>query len=179
MREREKPMGMFFDRRCPYCNAIISDSANKCRFCGEWLISENEKKQLDKSIQENKKFEEQMTGFLGLCVIIVLIVLAISCAIDGIKNTFFNTSEAGSVQENVIEQKGDLIDMSEEDYNRIVRESERQKQNSELQQSSTLQKSQSQPVVQHIKQSTPAQIKPQVRPVEASQNNQDIDDFMN
>ena len=41
-------MGMFFERRCPYCNAVISDSANKCRHCGEWLISEKEKKQAAK-----------------------------------------------------------------------------------------------------------------------------------
>ena len=173
-------MGMFFDRRCPYCNAVISDFANKCRFCGEWLISENEKKQLDKAIQEDKKIEEQTTMALGVCVIIVLIVLAISCAIDGIKNTFFNTSEAGSVQENVIEQKGDVIDMSEDDYNRIVRENERQKQNSELLQRSTPQKPQSQPVVQH--QTQPAQVMPavsQAKPVETPQNNHDIDDFMN
>lgn len=172
-------MGMFFERRCPYCNAVISDSANKCRHCGEWLISENEKKQLDKAIQENKKLKEQVEGFIVLCIIIVFIVLAIFVAIDGIKNTFFNRSETDSVQENVIEQKGDVINMDEDNPNSIVKERQPQKQEPKTVQQAVQSKLQPQSVVQH-KQPVSTKTKvvvPQAKPVQTQQN-QEINDFM-
>lgn len=172
-------MGMFFERRCPYCNAVISDSANKCRHCGEWLISEKEKKQLDKNIQESKKLKEQAEGFIVLCIIIVFIVLAIFVAIDGIKNTFFNRSETDSVQENVIEQKGDVINMDEDNPNSIVKERQPQKQEPKTVQQAVQSKLQPQSVVQH-KQPVSTQNKvvvPQAKPVQTQQN-QEINDFM-
>ena len=172
-------MGMFFDRRCPYCNAVISDSANKCRHCGEWLISENEKKQLDKNIQESKKLKEQAEGFIVLCIIIVLILFAIFIAIDGIKNTFFNTSETDSVQENVIEQKGDVINMDEDNPNSTVKENQPQKQEPKTVQQAVQSKLQPQSAVQH-KQPVSTQNKvvvPQAKPVQTQQN-QEINDFM-
>ena len=172
-------MGMFFDRRCPYCNAVISDSANKCRHCGEWLISEKEKKQLDKNIQESKKLKEQAEGFIVLCIIIVLILFAIFIAIDGIKNTFFNTSETDSVQENVIEQKGDVINMDEDNPNSTVKENQPQKQEPKTVQQAVQSKLQPQSAVQH-KQPVSTQNKvvvPQAKPVQTQQN-QEINDFM-
>lgn len=172
-------MGMFFERRCPYCRVIISDNANKCPHCGEWLISEKEKKQLDKAIQENKKFKEQVDGFIGLCIIIVFIVLAIFVAIDGIKNTFFSTPESNSVQENAIEQKGDVINMYEEDYNSL--ENQQQKQETKpVQQVAT---PKHQPIPQSVtppKQQVSTKTKvvvPQTKPVRTQQN-QEINDFM-
>ncbi len=172
-------MGMFFDRRCPYCNAVISDSANKCRHCGEWLISENEKKQLDKNIQESKKLKEQAEGFIVLCIIIVLILFAIFIAIDGIKNTFFNTSETDSVQENVIEQKGDVINMDEDNPNSTVKENQPQKQEPKTVQQAVQSKLQPQSAVQHKQQvSTKTKVVvPQAKPVQTQQN-QEINDFM-
>ena len=173
-------MGMFFERRCPYCNAVISDSANKCRHCGEWLISENEKKQLDKAIQEDKKLKQQVEGFIALCIIIIFILLAIFVVIDGIKNTFFNTSETDSVQENVVEQKGNVINIDEEDYNSIVKESQHQEQAPKTQQQTVQHKSQPQPAVQSKQQvstQTTNIVVPQAKTVQTQQN-QDINDFM-
>ncbi len=170
-------MGMFFERRCPYCRVIISDNANKCPHCGEWLISEKEKKQLDKAIQENKKFKEQVDGFIGLCIIIVFIVLAIFVAIDGIKNTFFSTPESNSVQENAIEQKGDVINMYEEDYSSI--ENQQQNQETKSVQQTVQSKPQQQPITQPKQQvSTETKtVVPQAKPVQTQQN-QEINDFM-
>lgn len=174
-------MGMFFDRRCPYCNAVISDSANKCRHCGEWLISEKEKKQLDKNIQENKKLKEQAEGFIVLCIIIVFILLAIFVAIDGIKNTFFNTSETDSVQENVIEQKGDVINMDEDNPNSTVKENQPQKQETKPVQQVAKPKPQPRPQpVTPPKQQVSTKTKvvvPQAKPMQTQQN-QEINDFM-
>lgn len=56
------------------------------------------------------------------------------------------------------------------------------KQTKSLNSQTTKQKAQSQSVVQHVKQAPSAQVKPaasQAKPVEAPQNNQYIDDFMN
>ena len=165
-------MGLFFDRRCPYCNVRISDSASKCPHCGEWLISEKEKKQLDKSIQEAKKLEEQVKGFIFLCLIIVFIVLAIFVAVDGIKDTFFNRSETDSVQENVIEQKGDIIDTAEDDYNNFENKNQQQKQiNNPVQ-------PKPQRIAQPIKQQQTT-TQSDVAVPQTKQNNQEIDDFMN
>jgi cytoskeletal protein RodZ len=179
---KEKSMGMFFERRCPYCRAIISDYANKCPRCGEWLISESEKKQLDRNIQENKKLKQQAEGFIALCIIAVFIILAIFVAIDGIKNTFFDTSKTESAEENVIEQKGDVINTDEEDYNRFVKENQEKEQASKpIQQPvQTQQQSVSQPQkqIQQVSKQNNVVI-PQAKPLQTQQQNQDIDDFMN
>ena len=99
------------------------------------------------------------------------------CYFYCIKNTFFNTSETDSVQENVIEQKGDVINMDEDNPNSTVKENQPQKQESKPVQQ--VAKPQPQPVTppkQQVSTKTKVVV-PQAKPVQTQQN-QEINDFM-
>lgn len=99
------------------------------------------------------------------------------CYFYCIKNTFFNTSETDSVQENVIEQKGDVINMDEDNPNSTVKENQPQKQEPKPVQQ--VAKPQPQPVTppkQQVSTKTKVVV-PQAKPVQTQQN-QEINDFM-
>lgn len=174
-------MGLFFDRRCPYCNVVISDDAKKCHHCGEWLISEAERKNLNMAIEEDRKLKKQAENLLAFFVAIVFIILMIFVAIEGIKDTFFSKTEKDTVQENIIKQQEHTVDLDEADYNRYVRENQQQELNSKLTEQATQQKSQ-QPVVKQEQQAATVQtniVVPKAKSAQAQQQNQEIDDFMN
>lgn len=92
-------------------------------------------------------------------------------------NIFENNNEQPTEQQmtsdSVVEEKGDIIDIDEEEYNRITKETEKQK---------PIQKQvqpQSKPISKSVKQQETATQTSNVVLPQTKQNNQDIDDFMN
>ena len=96
------------------------------------------------SIEEYNNIQKKW-AVVGNCIAAFVLILALIffVVVQKVSKEPISKKQI-SVQEKVnsnIEEHDDVIDMSEDDYNRIVRESERQKQNSELLQRSALNKS--------------------------------------
>lgn len=181
---KEKSMGMLFDRRCPYCDAKISDDAKKCPKCGEWLISETEQKNLKKTVESHNTFQDKLDGFIGLVVLVTFLIVGGYIAIDSIIHLVSDKTKDSAVNEKVIEQQSDVIDTSEDDYKRFMREKQEQerKESSNTVQQTVQPKPQPVPQPQKQIQQVPKRtnvVVPQAKPVQTQQQSQDIDDFMN
>lgn len=54
--------------KCPFCSEEIKDDAQKCRFCGEWLVSQDQIKNTQSIQKDNsdiKPFEVYLTSFVN------------------------------------------------------------------------------------------------------------------
>lgn len=123
-------------------------------------------------------------AIVGNILTALLLILSLACYITAQKiSNELVSKEHTIIQEEVysnIEERGGDIDISEDDYNRFVRENQQKKQSPNQVQQNTQQKQQ--PVVQQKQQAIPVQtnvVVPQTKPVKTKQQNQDIDEFMN
>lgn len=174
-------MGMFFERRCPYCNRVISDDTKKCPYCGEWLISEREQKNLKIAVERHDeltaKMVEEIISGIPMAIVIVIAVVAVAYTADYLIKLF----SVDDTNNSVIEQQSDIMEQNDTGYNYILEESQKQEQRAEKIQPAQS-KIQTQPVTQPKQQATPIQpnvAMPQQKTMEKQQHNQDIDDFMN
>lgn len=81
-----------------------------------------------------------------------------------------------------IEERGDIIDMDEDDYSRSIKESQQQEQSSKPMQQAVQPKQESISQPQNQIQQVPTQtnvVVPKAKPIQTQQQTQDIDDFMN
>lgn len=151
-----------------------------CGFKGnEWAWENKKWSSLEAFNNTQKKW-----AIVGNCIAVLSLVLTLVLfvVVQNVSNEPVSkepTLEQEEVNPNT-EERGDIIDMTEDVDNHITSKSEQP--NSKLTQQSTPQKVQLQPVVQHTTKTTPTHLNtvvPQTKPVETQQNNQDIDDFMN
>lgn len=151
-----------------------------CGFKGnEWAWKNKKWHSLEAFNNTQKKW-----AIVGNCIAVLSLVLTLALwvVVQNVSNEPVSkepTLEQEEVNPNT-EERGDIIDMTEDVDNHITSKSEQP--NSKSIQQLTPQKVQLQPVVQHTTKTTPTHINtvvPQTKPVETQQNNQDIDDFMN
>ena len=119
-------MGMFFERRCPYCNRVISDDTKKCPYCGEWLISEREQKNLKIAVERHDeltaKMVEEIISGIPMAIVIVIAVVAVAYTADYLIKLF----SVDDTNNSVIEQQSDIMEQNDTGYNYILEESQKQ-----------------------------------------------------